>query len=58
MNSGPDHPQEAADDRFWLEASQPSLNLIWDNPEDDVYSKLLENEIQGIRRNSESDLNS
>ena len=22
---------------FWLEASQPSLGAIWDNPEDDAY---------------------
>ena len=27
---------------FWLKASEPSLNAIWDNPEDDVYAKLLE----------------
>jgi hypothetical protein len=27
---------------FWLHASQVSLNTIWDNPEDDVYGKLLE----------------
>jgi len=26
---------------FWLQASQPSLNAIWDNPEDDVYAQLL-----------------
>ena len=26
---------------FWLQASQPSLDAIWDNPEDDVYAQLL-----------------
>ena len=30
---------EAAE--FWLNASQVSLDAIWDNPEDDVYGKLL-----------------
>ncbi len=29
-------------DDFWLKASAPSLNAIWDNPEDDVYAELLE----------------
>jgi hypothetical protein len=28
-------------DDFWLNASEPSLNAIWDNPEDDVYAELL-----------------
>ena len=27
---------------FWLVASQPSLDAIWANPEDDVYAQLLE----------------
>ena len=26
---------------FWLKASQPSLDAIWDNSEDDVYAELL-----------------
>ncbi len=26
---------------FWREASEPSLNAIWNNPEDDVYAQLL-----------------
>jgi hypothetical protein len=26
---------------FWLSASQPSLDVVWDNPEDDVYAQLL-----------------
>lgn len=29
-------------DDFWLNASEPSLNAIWDNPEDDIYAELLE----------------
>lgn len=27
---------------FWAQASQPSLDTVWDNPEDDVYGQLLE----------------
>jgi len=27
---------------FWRHASEPSLAAIWDNPQDDVYAKLLE----------------
>jgi hypothetical protein len=30
------------DDDFWLNASGPSLEAIWDNSEDDVYAELLE----------------
>ncbi len=30
------------DSQFWLEASQGSLNAVWDNPQDDVYGQLLE----------------
>ncbi len=26
---------------FWLQASQTSLDAIWDNTEDDVYAQLL-----------------
>jgi predicted DNA-binding antitoxin AbrB/MazE fold protein len=33
-------PDEEAE--FWLHASQVSLDAIWDNSEDDVYGKLLE----------------
>lgn len=29
-------------DDFWLGASQPSLDAIWNNSEDDVYAELLE----------------
>ena len=29
-------------DDFWLKASEPSLNAIWDNSEDDIYAELLE----------------
>lgn len=33
-----------ADDEaeFWLQASQVSLDAVWDNTEDDVYAQLLE----------------
>jgi hypothetical protein len=27
---------------FWLKASESSLDLVWNNPEDDVYAELLE----------------
>jgi hypothetical protein len=27
---------------FWLNASESSLNSVWDNAEDDVYAELLE----------------
>lgn len=27
---------------FWLQASQPSLDTVWDNVEDDVYAQLLQ----------------
>jgi len=27
---------------FWLNASESSLDSIWDNSEDDVYAELLE----------------
>ena len=32
-----------ADDEveFWFQASEASLQRIWDNPEDDVYAQLL-----------------
>jgi hypothetical protein len=33
-------PDEGAS--FWLEASRASLDRIWDNPEDDVYARLLD----------------
>ena len=26
---------------FWLQASQVSLNVVWDNTEDDIYGELL-----------------
>lgn len=26
---------------FWLQASQISLNAVWDNAEDDIYAELL-----------------
>jgi hypothetical protein len=27
---------------FWLQASQISLDAVWDNTEDDVYAQLLQ----------------
>jgi hypothetical protein len=27
---------------FWLQASQTSLDAVWDNTEDDIYAQLLE----------------
>ncbi|MDG2990303.1 hypothetical protein L3556_05040 [Candidatus Synechococcus calcipolaris G9] len=27
---------------FWLEASQASLDTVWNNAEDDVYAQLLQ----------------
>jgi len=27
--------------QFWLDASQASLDAVWDNTEDDVYAQLL-----------------
>ena len=32
-------PDEEAE--FWLQASQTSLDRVWDNTEDDVYAELL-----------------
>lgn len=28
--------------QFWADASQDSLDAIWDNEEDDIYAQLLE----------------
>ncbi len=33
-------PEDEAE--FWLAASQPSLDSVWNNIEDDVYAELLE----------------
>lgn len=30
------------DAEFWLQASQRSLDAVWDNDEDDVYAQLLQ----------------
>ena len=27
---------------FWLQASRTSLNVVWDNTEDDIYAQLLQ----------------
>jgi len=29
------------DEAFWLSASQVSLDVVWNNTEDDVYAQLL-----------------
>jgi hypothetical protein len=34
-------PQED-EGQFWLHASQPALDAIWNNPQDDVYAQLVE----------------
>lgn len=33
-------PDEEAE--FWLQASQTSLDTVWNNSEDDVYAQLLQ----------------
>ncbi|MBR8832304.1 MAG: hypothetical protein N5P05_002013 [Chroococcopsis gigantea SAG 12.99] len=33
-------PHDGAE--LWLQASQTSLDAVWDNPEDDVYGELLQ----------------
>ncbi len=30
------------DARFWLSASENSLNEVWENNEDDIYAELLQ----------------
>lgn len=37
-------------DDFWLKASEVSLKAIWDNPEDDVYAKLLPRSFNQVAR--------
>lgn len=32
---------EDAESNFWLQASQSTLDEIWDNEEDDIYAELL-----------------
>jgi hypothetical protein len=29
------------ENEFWLQASQTSLDAVWDNAEDDIYAELL-----------------
>ncbi len=31
----------ADDDEFWTGASQPSLEVVWGNEEDDTYAEVL-----------------
>lgn len=35
-------PKQDEERFFWLNASIPSLQQTWDNPEDEVYNELLE----------------
>ena len=30
------------DDAFWSRVSEPALDAVWDNAEDDIYARLLE----------------
>jgi hypothetical protein len=30
---------------FWLNATKPSLEAIWNNPEDDIYAEQLQGEV-------------
>jgi hypothetical protein len=30
------------DSRFWIQASQTSVDKVWENTEDDIYARLLE----------------
>ncbi len=32
---------ESDDNLFWLNASQPSLQQIWEHPDEEVYGELL-----------------
>ncbi|HEX8694247.1 MAG TPA: hypothetical protein VF746_17635 [Longimicrobium sp.] len=38
------HDATPADDEagFWIAISQPSLEAVWDNADDDVYQQLLQ----------------
>ena len=36
-------------DEFWLRASEPSLDAIWNNPDDDVYAALLECDLDPMK---------
>ena len=42
MSDDFDEASPSNEDDFWLKASQPSLDGIWDNSEDDIYGELLE----------------
>ena len=35
-------PSADEDQEFWLAASRGAIDAVWDNPEDDVYARLLE----------------
>jgi len=47
MKSNGDDPNHLVDsDDFWLNASESSLVVVWDNPDDDIYAKLLEGDFE------------
>ncbi|MBI3119237.1 MAG: hypothetical protein HYZ00_11155 [Candidatus Hydrogenedentes bacterium] len=35
-------PLDDEDKQFWTQASQSTLDAVWDNAEDDVYAQLLQ----------------
>ena len=37
------------DDDFLLNASEPSLAAVWDNPDDDIYAELLERDVDPVK---------
>ena len=41
-SNDPNSNQVVNDDDFFLYASEPSLDAIWNNSEDDIYAELLE----------------
>ena len=39
--------QAMSDEDFWVKASEPSLDAIWGNAEDDVYTELEKRDAEG-----------
>ena len=39
--------QAMSDEDFWVKASEPSLDAIWGNAEDDVYTELERRDAEG-----------
>jgi hypothetical protein len=42
MSDDFDEANPSNEDDFWLKASEPSFDAIWDNSEDDIYGEILE----------------